>query len=89
MFVARNARANVLLHIPRRLPVASRVHKRNVGSMMQTLSEGFLDLAQALPLPASFPPYSTTIILVTIVTRLALTVPFSVWVRASHALQVP
>lgn len=47
---------------------------------MQSLCDGFLDLAIALPLPPSLPPYSTTIILVTVVTRLAL-LPVSVWVR--------
>jgi inner membrane protein COX18 len=44
------------------------------------IQDGFLDLAVALPWPTSFPPYSSTIILLTVVSRLALTVPFSVWV---------
>lgn len=51
--------------------------KRQFTSAIQ---DGFLDLAVALPWPSSFPPYSSTIILLTVVTRLALTVPFSVWV---------
>ena len=67
--------------------------KRRFTSAIQS---GFLDLAIALPWPASFPPYSSTIILVTVVSRLALTVPFSVWVslvlicyigRQPHRLQ--
>ncbi|KAH9999268.1 membrane insertase OXA1/ALB3/YidC, partial [Russula vinacea] len=45
------------------------------------IQDGFLDLAVALPWPSSFPPYSSTIILLTVVTRLALTVPFSVWAK--------
>jgi hypothetical protein len=48
---------------------------------LQGLSHEFLDLAFALPLPPSFPPYSTTIILVTVFTRLVLTLPVSIWVR--------
>ncbi|TFY58031.1 hypothetical protein EVG20_g8310 [Dentipellis fragilis] len=48
---------------------------------IQGASDGFLDLAQALPIPPSLPPYSTTIILLTVVTRLALTVPFSIWAK--------
>lgn len=52
--------------------------KRQFTSAIQN---GFLDLAIALPWPASFPPYSSTIILLTVVSRLALTVPFSVWAK--------
>ncbi|KAL7282371.1 hypothetical protein PYCCODRAFT_1364238 [Trametes coccinea BRFM310] len=59
-------------HIPRRTFVSSTIHN---------LSEGFLDLAIALPWPPEWPPYSCTIILVTVVTRLAFTVPFSVWAK--------
>ena len=63
-------------HILRRPP-----HRRTfISSTIQSLSDGFLDLAIALPYPPGWPPYSCTIILVTVVTRLALTVPFSVWV---------
>ncbi|KAH9951638.1 60Kd inner membrane protein-domain-containing protein [Amylocystis lapponica] len=51
------------------------------SSTIQGLSNEFLDLAVALPLPPSLPPYSTTIILVTAVTRLVFTVPFSVWAK--------
>lgn len=46
------------------------------------LKDGFLDLAIALPIPPSWPAYSTTIILCTVLTRLAFTVPFSVWVNS-------
>jgi inner membrane protein COX18 len=46
---------------------------------LDVLKDGFLDLAIALPIPPSWPAYSTTIILCTVLTRLAFTVPFSVW----------
>ncbi|KAH9853524.1 60Kd inner membrane protein-domain-containing protein [Lenzites betulinus] len=58
--------------LPRRTFVSSTIHG---------LSEGFLDLAIALPFPPEWPPYSCSIILVTVVTRLAFTVPFSVWAK--------
>ncbi|KAF8639734.1 hypothetical protein AX17_000996 [Amanita inopinata Kibby_2008] len=47
---------------------------------MQGICDGFLDLALALPIPPSLPPYSTTIILVTLVTRTAL-LPIAIWGR--------
>ncbi|KAF9780144.1 60Kd inner membrane protein-domain-containing protein [Thelephora terrestris] len=50
-------------------------------STIQALSDQFLDLAVAIPYPASLPAYSTTIILVTVASRLILTVPFSVWAK--------
>ena len=53
--------------------------KRPVSNLAG-LSEGFLDLAVALPYPQSWPPYASTVILLTVVTRLAFTVPISVWV---------
>lgn len=52
-----------------------------VSSAVDSVADGFLDLATALPLPSAFPPYSTTIILVTVVSRLVFTLPFSLWVR--------
>ncbi|EIW82111.1 hypothetical protein CONPUDRAFT_102897 [Coniophora puteana RWD-64-598 SS2] len=48
---------------------------------MATMTEGFLDLAIALPYPAGWPAYSSTIILLTVLSRLAITVPFSVWAK--------
>ncbi|KAF8205062.1 60Kd inner membrane protein-domain-containing protein [Pholiota molesta] len=45
---------------------------------VQTVCNGFLDLALALPLPPSLPPYSTTIIITTIVSRFAL-LPLTIW----------
>ncbi|KAF5387706.1 hypothetical protein D9615_000491 [Tricholomella constricta] len=45
---------------------------------IQNLCDGFLDLAIALPIPASLPAYSTTIILTTVVARFAL-LPISIW----------
>jgi hypothetical protein len=53
--------------------------KRNYISL-ERLSQEFLDLAVALPLPTSLPPYSTTIFLVAVFTRLVFTVPASIWV---------
>ncbi|CAL1700800.1 unnamed protein product [Somion occarium] len=80
-------------HLLQRRPPASRVVTRHanalrgnqrrtfVSSALQTLSEGFLDLAIAIPYPQSLPPYSGTIILVTVVSRLLFTVPFSIWAK--------
>ncbi len=51
---------------------------------MQGLCDGFLDLALALPLPPSLPPYATTIILTTVITRVAL-LPIAIWVRRAAA----
>ncbi|KAF9569292.1 hypothetical protein CPC08DRAFT_701796 [Agrocybe pediades] len=45
---------------------------------IQSVCNGFLDLAIALPIPPSFPTYSTAIIAVTLVSRLAL-LPVSIW----------
>ena len=57
---------------------------------LDVLKDGFLDLAIALPIPPSWPAYSTTIILCTVLTRLAFTVPFSVWVNfyLLHPIQI-
>ncbi|EKM59206.1 uncharacterized protein PHACADRAFT_58328, partial [Phanerochaete carnosa HHB-10118-sp] len=41
----------------------------------------FLDLALAIPFPEYIPPYSGTIILLTVATRTILTLPFSIWAR--------
>ncbi|KAJ7283551.1 60Kd inner membrane protein-domain-containing protein [Mycena rebaudengoi] len=46
----------------------------------QSLCDGFLDLAIALPFPPSVPPYSATIILITIASRLVL-FPVALWGR--------
>ncbi|KAJ7665524.1 60Kd inner membrane protein-domain-containing protein [Mycena rosella] len=64
---------------PRRIP--SCIHARrpsNKRFFIQTLSDGFLDLAIALPFPPSAPAYSATIILVTVATRLVL-FPVALW----------
>ncbi|KAJ7590947.1 60Kd inner membrane protein-domain-containing protein [Mycena floridula] len=45
---------------------------------IQDLSNGFLDLAIVLPFPASFPPYSSTIILLTVLIRTSL-LPLAIW----------
>lgn len=50
-----------------------------VTEAIQAASDGFLDLALALPFPEAIPPYSGTIITLTVFSRF-LTVPFSVWV---------
>jgi len=68
------------LSIPRHAPSTRRF-------FIQSLCNGYLDLAIALPFPPSFPPYSTTIILVTVVTRLAL-LPISIWVRSMGCVSV-
>ncbi|GBE79688.1 60Kd inner membrane protein-domain-containing protein [Sparassis latifolia] len=60
---------------------SSRASRTFISAAVQGLSEQFLDLAIALPLPPSLPPYSTTILLVTVVSRLIFTVPFSVWAK--------
>ena len=51
-------------------------------TLFQPLKEGFLDLSLALPWPVDFPQYTSTIILVSVLSRLVFTLPFSVWVRA-------
>lgn len=85
MFALRTPRPQCSVHVfrglktpHRRVPVGR--PRTFVSSTLQTVSEGFLDLAIALPYPESLPPYSTTIILATVVTRLVFTVPFSIWV---------
>ncbi|KAI0307278.1 60Kd inner membrane protein-domain-containing protein [Multifurca ochricompacta] len=45
------------------------------------IQDGFLDLSLAIPWPPSFPPYSSTIILLTFASRLLFTVPFSLWAK--------
>ncbi|KAJ7228572.1 membrane insertase OXA1/ALB3/YidC, partial [Mycena pura] len=52
----------------------------NKRFLVQSLCDGFLDLAVALPFPTSVPYYSTTIILVTVASRLAL-FPIALWGR--------
>jgi hypothetical protein len=64
----------------RALKAAHHSHLSNRRYFVQGLCDGFMDLALVLPIPHSLPPYSSTIILLTIVTRLAL-LPISIWVR--------
>ncbi|KAF9495398.1 hypothetical protein BDN71DRAFT_1447556 [Pleurotus eryngii] len=45
---------------------------------IRSLGEGFLDLAVALPLPTNLPTYSSTIIIVTVLTRFCL-LPVAIW----------
>lgn len=47
---------------------------------LQAASQGFLDIALALPLPPSLPPYSTAIILATIASRVVI-LPAYIWSR--------
>ncbi|KAJ6598964.1 60Kd inner membrane protein-domain-containing protein [Mycena vulgaris] len=59
------------------------IHPRqplNRRFFVQSLCDGFLDLAIALPFPPSVPSYSATIILVTVASRLAL-FPVALWAR--------
>ncbi|KAI0320673.1 60Kd inner membrane protein-domain-containing protein [Amylostereum chailletii] len=67
-----------LRHIPRTTSSSRLVKRRHFTA---GLTEGFLDLALALPLPPSWPVYSSTIILITVATRLVFTVPFSIWAK--------
>ncbi|TDL29551.1 hypothetical protein BD410DRAFT_779991 [Rickenella mellea] len=55
--------------------------RRSLSFTLQTLSESFYDFALALPLPPSFPPYSTTIILTTVLSRVLFTLPVSIWAK--------
>ncbi|THH11476.1 hypothetical protein EW145_g621 [Phellinidium pouzarii] len=48
---------------------------------LQPITDGFLDLALALPWPNPFPPYASTIILTTVLSRLIFTLPFSIWAK--------
>ncbi|KAI9466898.1 60Kd inner membrane protein-domain-containing protein [Lactarius psammicola] len=78
MFVQRRAvRLTTFRHFPLRGTVALPGKRQFTSS----ICDGFLDLAIALPWPSSLPPYSSTIILLTVASRLALTVPFSVWAK--------
>ncbi|KAJ7781139.1 hypothetical protein B0H16DRAFT_1231097, partial [Mycena metata] len=52
----------------------------NKRYFIQSLCDGFLDLAVALPYPPSVPAYSATIILVTVASRLVL-FPVALWSR--------
>ncbi|KAJ7638914.1 hypothetical protein FB45DRAFT_1023658 [Roridomyces roridus] len=52
----------------------------NKRFFIQSLCDGFLDLAIALPYPPSVPAYSTTIIVVTVASRVAL-FPLALWGR--------
>ena len=56
--------------------------------VIQQASEGFLDLALAIPFPEYIPPYSGTIILLTIASRAIFTLPFSIWVSQSNGSPV-
>ncbi|KLO18035.1 hypothetical protein SCHPADRAFT_820380 [Schizopora paradoxa] len=60
-----------------------RNHARTFISLptLQTLTDGFLDLSLALPYPPGVPPYATTIVLATVLSRIALTLPFSIWAK--------
>jgi mitochondrial inner membrane protein COX18 len=63
----------------RALKVARNSNLSNRRHFVQGLCDGFMDLALALPIPPSLPPYSSTIIILTLVSRLAL-LPISIWV---------
>lgn len=66
--------------------VKSHSNRAFTTSIIHDVSQGFLDLALALPYSELVPSYSATIIATTVVTRLVLTVPFSIWVRYSLVL---
>lgn len=70
-------------------PRSSAIHRGRrtyVTTVVQYISGEFLDLAIALPYPLSWPPYASTIILTTVISRLVFTVPFSIWVRLANHL---
>ncbi|KAJ3819144.1 60Kd inner membrane protein-domain-containing protein [Lentinula raphanica] len=70
MFSTRSLRLRPSLHSSLRLsPTRTPSNKR---FFIQSINEGFLDLALALPYPAHWPAYSTTIILLTVVARTAV-----------------
>ncbi|KAF9652198.1 hypothetical protein BDM02DRAFT_3089619 [Thelephora ganbajun] len=71
-------------HATRHATPRPRQRRTFFTSAMQVLSDQFLDLAVAIPYPASLPAYSATIILVTVASRLILTVPFSVWAKKAQ-----
>jgi hypothetical protein len=83
MLVRRHAQLTTLRSFSLARGWAGIPGKRRFTSAIQ---DGFLDLAIALPWPTSFPQYSSTIILITVISRLAVTVPFSVWVSAVQPL---
>ena len=64
----------------------TRPHKRRQlnTSALQSLTDGFLELALALPYPETFPPYASTIILTTVLSRLFITLPFLIWVSLKY-----
>lgn len=74
---ARNLKSNPLRFSPLRQQTK---HRTLWTESFQTLTNGFLDLAIALPYPLSFPPYASTIVLTTVLTRALFTLPFSIWV---------
>lgn len=78
--LARGAH-RILTHSPRHslslLRSGSRPSDRR--HFIQGLCNEFLDVAIALPLPPSLPAYSTTIVLVTVITRLGF-LPLAIWV---------
>ena len=69
----------------RALKVARNSNLTNRRHFIQGLCDGFMDLALALPIPPSLPPYSSTIIILTVVSRLAL-LPILIWVRFSNQI---
>ncbi|KZT12502.1 uncharacterized protein LAESUDRAFT_733178 [Laetiporus sulphureus 93-53] len=81
MLSLRSARLAPISHVGRARKPLFRTRRTLVHSAVQELTNGFLDLAIALPIPPSLPPYSTTVILLTVASRLVITVPFSVWAK--------
>lgn len=66
--------------IPVLRPAIVRVQRRH---LIQSLSDGFLDLSIALPYSPVLPPYATTIILVTALLRCSL-FPVAIWVSLTR-----
>ncbi|KAI5124938.1 hypothetical protein M0805_007365 [Coniferiporia weirii] len=90
MLVARHY-ASIRHRVQQSLQPPSHIHScfprtchRNLWTgttSLQPLTEGFFDLALALPWPASLPPYASTIVLTTVLSRLVFTLPFSIWAK--------
>ena len=74
---------------PRRATLHSWRHSRNfqrrgfISETIGSLGNGFVDLALASPFAPTFPAYTSTIVVLTLVSRMAITLPVSVWVRVS------
>jgi mitochondrial inner membrane protein COX18 len=72
-------------------PAQNHVGRLGRRRFTSAIQDRFLDFALALPCPGplSFPRYLSTTILLTVVSRLTFTIPFSVWVSTLHQIISP